>query len=147
MRLSSRLRSVATWCRSGWTAREASWKRPSSSSRSTTRRRGMPRTENRFAVCGNGCGPSQRRQTRCIAARAAHGSHSWSLGSRAVMREWSDDARRAAAAGSLDVRILQVEPRRHQLFRVVEDGSVQVEEALPIDDQLRALVLEDLVTV
>src|SRR2546429_7448980 len=59
----------------------------------------------------------------------------------------SDDERRAAAAGALHVRVAQIEARGHQLFLVVQLGTLQVEKALAIDDQPGAVVLEHLVAL
>src|SRR5262249_12346750 len=59
----------------------------------------------------------------------------------------SDPERRSTAASPLDVGILEVEARRHELVLEIEDGAVQVEKALPVDHQLRSAVLEDLVAL
>src|SRR5262249_6252893 len=54
---------------------------------------------------------------------------------------------RAAAAGTLDVRILQIESRRHELVLEIEHRPVEIEEALAIDQELGASVLEDAIAV
>src|SRR5581483_5276238 len=55
----------------------------------------------------------------------------------------SDHERGSAAAGPLDVRVVEVEARGHQLLPVVEDRAVEIEEALAVDEQLGPVVLED----
>src|SRR5688572_1516227 len=59
----------------------------------------------------------------------------------------SHDERRAAPAGALHVRVLQIEARRHEPVFIIEHGAVQIEKALPVDDELGAAMLEDLVAL
>src|ERR1041384_2614062 len=53
--------------------------------------------------------------------------------------------RSSAPAGALNVRVLEHEPRLHQLFFVVELGAVQIKQALHVNENLRAVLLENLV--
>src|SRR5262249_44321813 len=59
----------------------------------------------------------------------------------------SDPERRSTAASPLDVGILEVEARRHELALEIGDGAVQVEQALPHVHRLRCAVLEGLVAL
>src|SRR5262249_4655476 len=65
----------------------------------------------------------------------------------AVELHGSNSERRAAAAAPLDVRVAEVEAGAHEVFAVIELGAVQVEVALPIDDDLGSLALEQTVAV
>src|SRR5262245_30928452 len=54
--------------------------------------------------------------------------------------------RAAAAAGGLGVRIVEDEPLADEIRVVVQHGAVQVQQALPVDEDLGAFrTLEDLV--
>ena len=58
-----------------------------------------------------------------------------------------DSERGAAAAGTLDVGIAQVEACAHEIVGVVQLGPVQVEIALPVDDHAGTVALEEPVPV
>src|SRR3989442_1664902 len=113
--------------------------------------RGSPSTVKRSAPSSSGCGAPHRAQTSPSAVRIWHRQQTRSLFTvLSMIGDWhraSDDERGAAATGSLHVRVLQVEARGHQFVPVIEDRAVEVEEALAVDDQLGARVLEDLVAI
>src|ERR1700730_4654502 len=64
----------------------------------------------------------------------------------AILRSTSGAKRAAAAAGRFRVRVVEDEPLADQARVVVEDGAVQVQQALLVDEDLRAVrPFEDLV--